>query len=395
MYLFPFCNLQWLFISLEYTPRSCVVLRRILIIKWNNSKFFYSDNKKNGDDVGTYPSPIRKAEITATKRLSPCNDVTRSTLETLCENNVSYHSDVECEESLISKLFSVIGNHVVAFINKIIALNGRLLYSTCNAIFHRNLNIDALKREIGNYSKLISKDCDPLANTSHYSSDLNYKTVRINRHDFRDTNLLRISTKKGYNGIRKIKHSIIEDQKNNRKYLLIGTSRHNRDLILTRDLGRPYKVQKSLLIRSRLKNSLNSQDYPYPFSLLKRTTENVLESRQARHTENVGMIKENETRELKSSKKFCTLLEIVKTNGINGKMSEMREYDNESEEQIFNEYSQDDVKNNKSTVQEHITVVDNTAADNEFVINIHDYLGLQTEINTSIYENRSMFIDSN
>lgn len=300
---------------------------------------------------------------------------------------MSYHSDVECEGSLISKLFSVIGNRVIAFINKIIALNGRLLYSIRNAIFHKSINIDVLKRDIGDYSKLISKDYDPPANTSHYSSDLNYKTVRISRHDFRDTNLLRISTKKGYNGIRKIKHSIIEDQKNNRRYLLIGTSRHKRDLILTRDLGRPYKVQKNLLIRSRLKNSLNSQDYPYPFSLLKRTTENVLESRRAKHTENVGMIKENEIRELKSSKKFWTLSEIIKTNGINGKTSEIRENDNESEEQILNEYSQDDVENNKSTGQEHITVVDNTAVDNEFVINVHDYLGLQTEINTSIYEN--------
>ncbi|TGZ51491.1 Uncharacterized protein DBV15_02214 [Temnothorax longispinosus] len=305
---------------------------------FKNLPKYVTDNEKNGGDVGTYPSPITKAGITATKRLSRCNDVTGSTLETLCKNNVPYHSDVECERSLISKLFSVIGNHVIAFINKIIGMNGRLLYSIRNAIFRKSLNIDVLRRDvpIGDHSELISNDYDPPA-----------------------------------------------DRRNDTRYLLIGTSRHNRDLILTRDLGRPYKVQKSLLIRSRLKNSLNSQDYPYPFSLLKRTGKNVLESRQAKRNENIG-IKENEIRELKSSEKFWILSGIVKTNGINGKISEKREYDNESEEQILNEYSHNNIKNDDvSTVQEY--TVDNIATDNELVINIHDYLGLQTEINTMIY----------
>ncbi|XP_071637666.1 uncharacterized protein [Temnothorax longispinosus] len=364
---------------------------------FKNLPKYVTDNEKNGGDVGTYPSPITKAGITATKRLSRCNDVTGSTLETLCKNNVPYHSDVECERSLISKLFSVIGNHVIAFINKIIGMNGRLLYSIRNAIFRKSLNIDVLRRDvpIGDHSELISNDYDPPAGTSHYSFSLNYKTSKISEHDFRNTNLLGISTKRGYNGIRKIKHSIIEDRRNDTRYLLIGTSRHNRDLILTRDLGRPYKVQKSLLIRSRLKNSLNSQDYPYPFSLLKRTGKNVLESRQAKRNENIG-IKENEIRELKSSEKFWILSGIVKTNGINGKISEKREYDNESEEQILNEYSHNNIKNDDvSTVQEY--TVDNIATDNELVINIHDYLGLQTEINTSMYENCSacLLISSN
>lgn len=286
-----------------------------------------------------------------------------------------YHSDVECEGSLILKLFSVIGNCVIAFINKIITLNGRLLYPIRNAIFRKKLNIDILRRDIliRDQPELISKNYDPFANVSHYPSGLNYKTSRISRHDFRDTNLLRISTKEGYNGIRKIKHSIIKDKKNNARYLLIGTSNYNRDLILTRDLGRLYKIQKSLLIRSRLKNSPNSQDYPHPFSLLKRTRENVFESRQAKCNENVGMIKENKIRELKNSEKFWTLLETVKTNGINGKLSEMREYD-EPEEQILNEYSHHDIKNNNVSIVQERTIIDNIAVNNEFVINVHDYL---------------------
>ncbi|XP_011871522.1 PREDICTED: uncharacterized protein LOC105564041 [Vollenhovia emeryi] len=367
---------------------TAALLRATVFPPFKNLHKCITDNEKNGDDVGTYPSPITKAEITTTKRLSRCNDVTESTLETRCKNNVPYHRDVECEGSFISKFFFIIGNRVIAFVNKIIAMNGRLLYSIRDAILGKNANINVLGKDvpISNHSELISK------NTSHSSSGVNFKSARIGKRNFHDINFLRVSTKKEYNRIRKIKHSIIEDRENDTRYLLIGTSRHNRDSILTRDLGQPYKVQKSLLIRSRLKNSLNSQDYPHPFSLLKRTGENVLESRQAKRNVNVGTIKENEIRELKSSEKFWTLSEIVETNGINGKISEIREYDNESEEQILNEYSHDDIKNNSvSTVQER-TVVDNTAADNEFVTNVHDYLGLQTEINTSIYENHSAYV---
>jgi len=327
-----------------------------------------------------------KARITTTKRLSRYNDVTGNILETLCKNNVPYHSGVERKESLISKLFSVISNSVTAFINKIITMNEKLLYMIRNAIFRKSLNINIFRRDvpINDQSELISKDYNSLGRTSQYSSSLNYKTSKISKHDFCNTNL-RIS-KEEYNGIRKIKHSIIEDRKNDTKYLLI-TSSHN-DLLLTRDLGRPYKVQKSLLIRSRLKNSLNSQDYPHPFSLLKRTEKNVLESHQTKHNENIGTIKENKIREVKCSEKFWTLSEIVKINGTNGKISEMREYHNDSKEQILNKYSHIKNNNNVSTAQERF-VVDNIAVSNELVVNVHDYLGLQTEINKSIYENHS------
>lgn len=301
-------------------------------------------------------------------------------METLRTNNVPYHSDVKRERSLISKLFFIIGNRMIAFINKIETMTGRLFYVICSTIFRKS---NVLRKNVptGNHPKLISKDSDSFASASHCSSGLNYKTSKISKYDFHDINLLRISTKEESNGIREIKHSIIEDKKNNKRYLSIGTSSHNCDLILTRDLGRPYKVQRSLLIRSRLKNSLNSQDYPHPFSLLKRTEENVL-LRQAKRNENIGMIKENKKHQLKSSEKFWILSEIVEINETNGKLLDMRKY--ESEEQILNKYLYD-IKNNVPTVQKH-TVVDNTAISNELVINVHNYLELQTEINKNVYK---------
>ncbi|XP_011641173.1 uncharacterized protein LOC105429719 [Pogonomyrmex barbatus] len=328
-----------------------------------------TDNEKNEDGVGTYPSSITRAEITTTKRLSRCNNVTGSTLGSFCKNNVPYHFNVE--GSLISKLLSVIGTHVTAFINKIISLNRRLLHPICCAIFGNSLNINAFGEDVSirDRPKLISKDHDSLVDSPlPCSLGLNHRTAKTSEHDIRNTNLLRISTKEGYKKIRKIKHSIIENKKTKVKYLLIGTS--NRDLISTRDLGRPYKIQRSLLIRSRLKNSLNSQDYPYPFSLLKRSGENALES-QAKRNENTKTLKEKKIRDLRTSEKFWILSKAVKTNG--SKILEMREYD-EYEEQISSEHLHDNVKNNNvSTMQDHI-IIGNTTASNELVINVHDYL---------------------
>ncbi|KAL0120068.1 hypothetical protein PUN28_008038 [Cardiocondyla obscurior] len=352
---------EWQITFTEDKDTTTTLLKANIFPPFKNLHKYVTDNEKNGDDVGTYPSPIMKEGITATKRLSRCNDVTGSILETLCRNNVFYHPDVECEGNLIAKLFSVTRNCMITFINKITAMIRKLLKLIRDVIIHNDFNTDVLRSRhvlISDYSEIISKSYSlSIDNTSHFSSGLNYKTLI---HDFCDT--LRTFTRKSFNKIRKINHLIIENQKNDTRYLLIGTSHHNRDLILTRNLShlsKSYKVRKSLLIHSRLKNSLNSQNYPFSF--------------------------------FKTSEKFWTLSEIIKTNAINGKISGMREYDNEFEEEILNEHSHDNIKSNNVSVEEH-TIVDNNAADNELVISVHNYLELQPKINTSIYENRNAYL---
>ncbi|KMR05117.1 hypothetical protein RF55_209 [Lasius niger] len=374
--------------SEENRTTSASLLRVNLFPPFKNLHKYMADNERNGNDVGVYPSPITKAGITARKRLSHWNDVAKNSSETRYKDNARYpRSRVECEESFISEIFSVIANRVVTFVNKVITLNGRLPYPNRGAILRKSLNIDALRRDapIRSHPELILKDHDPLASILHRPLDSNRGTPGTSKRDFRDASLLRISTGEEYGRIHKIRHSIIQDKENGTKCLLIGTS--SRDCDPIRDLGRPYEVQRSLLIRSRLKDRSSTQDHPRPFSLLKRVGKDVSEEfRQAKRNENVGMIKERKTRKLRRSEKFWALSEVIKTRD---KESKMREYSTEFK-QVLCEYSHDGITNNNAfTVQKH-AIVDNIAADDELVINVHDYSGLQTKINTNTYENRGV-----
>lgn len=297
---------------------------------------------------------------------------------------------MECEESFVSEIFSVIANRVITFINKIITLNGKLLYPNRSAILRKSLNIDALRKDVQkcNHPDVILKDHDPLANILHRPLDSNRETLGTSKRDIRGASLLRVSTVEGYDRIHKIRYSIIQDKENGTKCLLIDTSSRDCNLTQIRNLGRPYEVQRSLLIRSRLKDRSNTQDHPHPFLILKRTGKNISQKfHQARRNENVGMIKERKIRKLRGSEKFWALSKVIKTRD---KVSEMREKYGTKFKQVLREYSHDDIINNNAfTVQKH-AIVDNIAADDELVINVHDYSEFQTEINTNTYENRSI-----
>lgn len=359
------------------------------------SQFFYTDNERNGNDVGVYPSPITKGGITARKRLSHWNDVAKNSPETRYKDNARYpHSSTKCEESFVSEIFSVIANRVIAFVNKVITLNGRLSYPNRGVIeSKRHLNINPLRgavTPICSHPELkrsrILKDHDP--NILHRPFNLNRGILDIiSKRNFRDASLSRVSTGEGYDRMRKIRHSIIQDQENDTKYLLINTSSRDCDLTLIRDSGHPYEVQRSLLIRSRLKNRSSTQDPPHPFSLLKRTGKNVPQKfHQTRRNENIETFKEGKIRKLKNSEKFWGLSEVIKTRD---KVSEMREYGTEFK-QVLREYSHDITNNNAFSTQKRVIVDNIDLADDEFVINVHDYSGLQTEINTNTCENRSI-----
>lgn len=214
----------------------------------------------------------------ATKRVFRCNDVREDTSGIFYENNAPYLStSVEYDESFISEIFSVIGNRLVTFISKIIALNRRLLSPGHGVILRESLSINIQKRTVPDRAGSILKEYDSPAGTLHYLSDSSQETSKSGRNNSRDTNLSRVSGTEGYDGgIRKIKHSIIEDEEAGARYLMTNTS--SRDLTLSRDFGNPYEIQRSLLIRSRLKNVVNSQDHPQPFSLLKHSGNDALES---------------------------------------------------------------------------------------------------------------------
>ncbi|XP_050458838.1 uncharacterized protein LOC126855334 [Cataglyphis hispanica] len=369
---------------------SAFLLKVYLFPPFKNLHEYMADNERNGNDVGVYPSPITRAGITARKRLSHWNDVAKNTPETRYKDNARYPpSSVGCEESFVSEIFSVIANRVITFINKIITFNGKLSYPNRSVILRKSLNIDALRKDVQkcSHSDVILKDHDLLGNILHRSLDSNRETLGTSKRDIHGASLLRVSTVEEYNRIHKIRHSIIQDKENGAECLLIDTSSRDCNLTQIRNLGRPYEIQRSLLIRSRLKNRSNRQDHPHPLLILKRTEKNVSQKfHQARCNEDVGMIKERKIHKLRSSEKFWALSKVIKTCD---KVSEMREYGTKFKE-VLREYSHDDIINdNAFTVQKH-AIVDNIAADDELVINVHDYSGFQTEINTNTYKNRSL-----
>lgn len=317
----------------------------------------------------------------------------------LCEDkNAPYLSNVEREGNFISGIFSLIGNRVVTLVNKIITLNGRLIYSSRGVISRKGLNVDTSGKYalVRDRSGKTLKDYESFAATFHYPPDSpSQGTSTSNKHIPHDTNLLRVSTGEGYDRIRKVRHSIIEDGKNGAKYLLISTSNHNRDPQLACDLGHPYEVQRSLLIRSRLKNSQNSQhqDLPRPFTLLKRTKKNILESYRAK-CDAIGMIEGKKMCELKDSETFKISPKVTKTSENDGKLSEKRKHDDKFVTKNLERYNDDIIeqisyKSLNDNIRNSVFIKQERAVNNELVINVHDYLGLQTEINTNIYENRS------
>ncbi|XP_014483220.1 PREDICTED: uncharacterized protein LOC106748846 [Dinoponera quadriceps] len=253
-----------------------------------------ADSKKSGNDVGACPNPITNAGMAATECLFRCNDVRKDSSGTF------YKDDVEYDSSFISEIFSLIGNRLVTFINKIIALNGRLLSS------------DAILRD------------------------------------------------KEYRGrIRKIKRSLIDDREADTRCLLINRS----NCSPPRDFGQLYEIRRSLLIRSRLKKSVNSQNHPHPFFLLKHARNGVLESYRATQNENTGAI-EGETCKLRGSEKFWALSEVTETsdrNNTSGKqeteecgnefiMMNLKQF-NDCKKQTSNKHLHNDIKNNVFTKQ--------------------------------------------
>lgn len=314
---------------------------------------------------------MAKTGIAASKFSSICNDVKEDTSKTFCKNNLSDHHNFQCEESFISEILSLFGN-VGAFINKIITMNGRLLRSNSSAILRKTLNSLRKEAPMHDHSQVILKDYDPLAaGTLHYTLSSKQATFESREDDSRDINFLsQISTGQGCSGINKVKHSMIEDKGNDARYLLIGTG-HSNDLI--RDFGRPYKVERSLLMRSRLKNSASPRDHPYPFSLVRR----------ARKMKPEGDV-------AKGNEDFRTLQEAVKADGNNGNLSETRKHDNGFKEEISREHftrKRDDAATNEASVaveERRLIDYNSNIANDELVTNVHDYFGLQTETNTSV-----------
>jgi len=340
----------------------------------------FSDDEEQRDDIKICPYP----KVGITRAIySTCSH--EGTSETRRDGT----SDCPIfKDAFIPEVFSLIGNAAHVLLNKIITLNGKL--RACGNVMSRkseNLNQreDAPSR-VDRQS--ISGDHDPSASLQRTLDS----QETVSRRDSRDTNLSsRMSMGEGSSEeIRKIRHSIIEDRRNDARYLLTSTCC---DCDLARDLGRPYKVRRSLLIRSRLRDSASSRDQP-AFCLIKRARTKMPED-EAKSEEDVGTMTGKEASVLKDSEKFWTLAEVSETSGNDGDVSETTEHGDEAKKRISRERSYDDTASSEmSAAVQKRKLIDNSELADELVTNVHDYFRLQTEINTNVYNFITSEIDT-
>ncbi|KAK2576071.1 hypothetical protein KPH14_007408 [Odynerus spinipes] len=117
----------------------------------------------------------------------------------------------------------------------------------------------------------------------------------------------------------KLKHSIIKDRDNGKSYVVMldDSFRELDSRSFPRaNLGRPYKIRRNLLIRSRLKEGhARKQNLPAPFTILKRTREMNGKSREISRVEEKQRYR---VRKMKTEENFSSLPLI---RGHNSKMS--------------------------------------------------------------------------
>jgi len=341
----------------------------------------FSDDEEQRDGIKIYPCP----KVGITRAIYSCCGY-EGTSETPRRDDTSDRPR-PCKDAFIPEVFSFIGNAAHVLLNKIITLNEKL--RTCGDAMSRKSEAreGAPPRDD---RQSISGYHDPSASLQCTLGS--QQAASKSKCDSRDTNLSsRMSMGEGSREeIREIRHSIIEDRRNDAKYLLTSTSGCNCDL------GRPYKVRRSLLIRSRLRDSASPQDQS-PFCLIKRARTKMPEDDEAKGEADVGRAIGRGASVLKDSEKFWTLPEVNGARGNDSDVSETREHGDEAKKRISRERSHDDTASGDVSAEaQERKLTDNSAVElaDELVTSVHDYFRLQTEINTNVYSFITSEIDT-
>lgn len=92
----------------------------------------------------------------------------------------------------------------------------------------------------------------------------------------------RISVGEQCNNVRLVKHSIIVDEEKKNYLLITGSVNNQFRQLLENGFEKPYYTRRSIIIRSRLKNSKNSkQEHVHPFTMFKRIKKHKIDMSQA------------------------------------------------------------------------------------------------------------------
>ncbi|XP_017796775.1 PREDICTED: uncharacterized protein LOC108578039 [Habropoda laboriosa] len=281
--------------------------------------------------------------------------------KTVCDSNTFYHHDSETENSIASRIYSMIENQFVSF--------GSLLSNIPNIQdVMSNLHFDKLSRNTFNENDLTEQVDNATNNKRELNEKDDWTLLPLNTNASYDDEHATsggnyVSAYEGCRNVREIKHSIIVD-KEKENYVVIRGSISGQFRELSRNgFKRPYQTRRSLIIRSRLKNPEHSKnEYVRPFTVFKRPKRSqIFVSEAMKQTE----------RKLKFREKLLSLpealedmerLETVDDNNLNNN-EKNEEHTEVSQEAIFQQNSKhsNDLNNNYSAASlngnEHVTDV--------------------------------------
>ncbi|KOC59025.1 hypothetical protein WH47_00569, partial [Habropoda laboriosa] len=329
-------------------------------------KMFPKVHKKNDENFTTglkcFP-PLKHAEPKSARTTTFETRFHQRKIEskTVCDSNTFYHHDSETENSIASRIYSMIENQFVSF--------GSLLSNIPNIQdVMSNLHFDKLSRNTFNENDLTEQVDNATNNKRELNEKDDWTLLPLNTNASYDDEHATsggnyVSAYEGCRNVREIKHSIIVD-KEKENYVVIRGSISGQFRELSRNgFKRPYQTRRSLIIRSRLKNPEHSKnEYVRPFTVFKRPKRSqIFVSEAMKQTE----------RKLKFREKLLSLpealedmerLETVDDNNLNNN-EKNEEHTEVSQEAIFQQNSKhsNDLNNNYSAASlngnEHVTDV--------------------------------------
>lgn len=191
----------------------------------------------------------------------------------VCDRSSSYHSISRMENNIVSVIFSKIENRFASFnslLKNIPSFNDIL----SNFHFH--------KLSSNTHDKNIQHSNGQITRNKNKKSQKDDWILLPSKSDHHISGGNRISVGEQYSNVRLVKHSIIVDEEKKNYLLITGSVSNQFRQLLRKGFKQPYYTRRSIVIRSRLKNSKNSkQKCAHPFTMFKRIKKNKIDLSQA------------------------------------------------------------------------------------------------------------------
>lgn len=194
-----------------------------------------------------------------------------SSTKIVCDKSSSHHRKSKMGSNIVSSIYSTIENQLVSF----------------NSLLNNIPNFQDILSNL-HLNKLSNNVCEE--NTRHtqrwIANDVRNKKIKPQKEDCillpSNTNThndgeygisggYRVSVSEQCSHVHEMKHSIIVDEEKKNYLLIRGSVSDQLQELSKNGFKRPYYTRRSLVIRSRLKNTENSKhEGLHPFTILKR-----------------------------------------------------------------------------------------------------------------------------